>query len=169
LHRYLQLYQRSTRTALYCRSIYFTTASWGPLEKKKKSGGDGHVPSAPIGKDGPETDLVILEVDVGVELEQCVDGRVQTSSHGHQQRRLATTLALNTTTSTHKRRTVSFYRPTVSDTTRYAISTCARKPTRVRLIYRTEPTTKKWKTENLKSRKTDMLRSIGNMQSDESM
>ena len=29
------------------------------------------------------------------------------------------------------------------------------------LIYRTEPTTKKWKTEKLKSKKTDMLRSIG--------
>jgi len=30
------------------------------------------------------------------------------------------------------------------------------------LIYRTEPTTKEWKTEKLKSKKTDMLRSIGN-------
>jgi len=28
------------------------------------------------------------------------------------------------------------------------------------LIYRTEPTTEKWKTEKLKSKKTDMLRSI---------
>ena len=27
---------------------YFTTASWGPL-KRKKSGGPGHVPSVPIG------------------------------------------------------------------------------------------------------------------------
>jgi len=29
------------------------------------------------------------------------------------------------------------------------------------LRYRTEPTNKKWKTEKLKSKKTDMLRSIG--------
>jgi len=28
------------------------------------------------------------------------------------------------------------------------------------LIYSTEPTTKKWRTEKLKSKKTDMLRSI---------
>jgi len=35
-------------------------------------------------------------------------------------------------------------------TTRDAISTCAQKPTRVSLIYRTEPTTNKWKTEKLK-------------------
>ena len=68
LHRYLQLFQRSTETALYCRSIllvfvrscssinnkiislknYFTTASWGPL-KKKKTWGPEHVPSVPIG------------------------------------------------------------------------------------------------------------------------
>ena len=43
--------------------------------------------------------------------------------------------------------------------TRYdrdAILTCARKPTRVGLIYRTEPTTKNCKTEKLKV-KTDML------------
>ena len=33
-----------------------------------------------------------------------------------------------------------------------AILTCARKPTRVSLIYRTETTTKKCKTEKLKSR-----------------
>jgi len=33
------------------------------------------------------------------------------------------------------------------DTIRDAILTCARKPTRVRLIYRTETTTKKCKTE----------------------
>jgi len=38
------------------------------------------------------------------------------------------------------------------DTIRDAILTCARKPTRVGLIYRTEPTTKKCKTEKLKSR-----------------
>jgi len=29
------------------------------------------------------------------------------------------------------------------------------------LIYRTETTTKKWKTEKLRSKKTDMLRNIG--------
>ena len=44
------------------------------------------------------------------------------------------------------------------DTIRDAILTCARKPTRVSLIYRTEPTTKKCKTEKLKV-KTDMLTS----------
>jgi len=48
------------------------------------------------------------------------------------------------------------------DTIRDAILTCAQKPTWVSLIYRTEPTTKKWKTEKkLKSEKTYMLRSIG--------
>jgi len=52
------------------------------------------------------------------------------------------------------------------DTIRDAILTCARKPTRVSLIYRTETTTKKCKTEKLKSKKTDMLtsnsKSMGN-------
>ena len=48
------------------------------------------------------------------------------------------------------------------NTIRDAILTCARKPTRVSLIYRTETTTKKWKTEKLNSKKTDMLRSIVN-------
>ena len=38
------------------------------------------------------------------------------------------------------------------DTIRDAILTCARKPTRVSLIYRTETTTKKCKTEKLKSK-----------------
>ena len=39
------------------------------------------------------------------------------------------------------------------DTIRDAILTCARKPTRVSLIYRTEPTTKKCKTKKkLKSK-----------------
>jgi len=51
------------------------------------------------------------------------------------------------------------------DTIRDAILTCARKPTWVSLIYRTEPTTKKCKTEKLKS-KTNMLR---RKQSGESM
>jgi len=50
------------------------------------------------------------------------------------------------------------------DTTRHeirdAILTGAQKPTRVSLICRTEPTAQKWKTEKLKSTKTDMLRSI---------
>jgi len=36
------------------------------------------------------------------------------------------------------------------DTIRDAILTCARKPTRVRLIYRTEPTTKKCKNRKTK-------------------
>ena len=40
-----------------------------------------------------------------------------------------------------------------TDTIQDAILTCAWKPTWVSLIYRTEPTTKKWKTEELKSRK----------------
>ena len=48
-----------------------------------------------------------------------------------------------------------------NDTIRDAILTCAQKLTKVSLIYHTEPTTKKWKTEKLKSKKTDMLRSIG--------
>jgi len=38
------------------------------------------------------------------------------------------------------------------DTIRDAILTCARKPTRVSLIYRTETTTKNCKTEKLKSK-----------------
>ena len=37
------------------------------------------------------------------------------------------------------------------DMIRDAMLTCARKPTRVSLTYRTEPTTKKWKTVKLKS------------------
>ena len=44
----------------------------------------------------------------------------------------------------------------VYNTIRDDILTCARKPTQVSLIYRTEPTTKKCKTEKVK---TDMLRS----------
>ena len=47
------------------------------------------------------------------------------------------------------------------DTIRDAVLTSAQKVTPVSLIYRMEPTTKKWKTEKLKSKKTDMLRSIG--------
>jgi len=47
------------------------------------------------------------------------------------------------------------------DTLRDAILTCAQKLTRVSLIYRTEPTTKRWKTVKLKSKKTNMFRSIG--------
>jgi len=49
------------------------------------------------------------------------------------------------------------------DTIRDAILTCAQKLTRVSLIYRTEPTTKKWrKQEKNKKVQTDMLRSTGN-------
>jgi len=45
---------------------------------------------------------------------------------------------------------------------RDAILTRARKLAQVSLIYRTEPALKKWKKEKkLKSKKTDMLRSIG--------
>ena len=47
------------------------------------------------------------------------------------------------------------------DTRREDSLTCAQKPTQVSLIYRMEPTTKKWKREKLESKKTDMLRSIG--------
>jgi len=50
LHRYLQLSQRSTRTALYCRSIYFTTAGWWPLKKKKNPGALGMCPVCPLVK-----------------------------------------------------------------------------------------------------------------------
>ena len=56
--------------------------------------------------------------------------------------------------------------PTIRyDTIRDAISTCYQKLTRVSLIYRTEPTTKKWKTEKRKKR---ILRSV-NKQSGESV
>ena len=52
------------------------------------------------------------------------------------------------------------------DTIRDVILTCARKPTRVSLIYRTETTTKMCKTEKLKKVKTNMRRrnskSLGN-------
>jgi len=48
------------------------------------------------------------------------------------------------------------------DTIRDATLTCAQKLTRIGLVYRTEPTIKKGKTEKkLKSKETDMLRSIG--------
>ena len=58
----------------------------------------------------------------------------------------------------------------VSDTIRDAVVACAQKPTLVRLIYRTEPTTKKCKTEKLKSKKTDMdIRRSISKQSGESM
>ena len=45
------------------------------------------------------------------------------------------------------------------DTIRHAILTCAQKLTQISIIYRMEPTTKKWKKEKLKV-KTDKLRSI---------
>jgi len=47
------------------------------------------------------------------------------------------------------------------DTIRDAILTCNQKLTGVSLNYHTQPTIKKWKEEKLKSRKTDMRRSIG--------
>jgi len=46
---------------------------------------------------------------------------------------------------------VSCFGPIRYDTIRDAILASAQKPTRVSLIYRTEPTTKKWTTEKLKS------------------
>jgi len=50
----------------------------------------------------------------------------------------------------------------IRDTIRDASLTCSQMQTWVCLIYRTEPTTKKWKNEKTKkSIKTDMLRSIG--------
>jgi len=55
----------------------------------------------------------------------------------------------------------SNYKSATDDTIRDAILTCAQKLTRDSLIYRTETTTKKCKTEKLKSKKMDMLRSIG--------
>jgi len=39
------------------------------------------------------------------------------------------------------------------DTRREDSLTCAQKPTQVSLIYRMEPTTKKWKREKLESKK----------------
>jgi len=48
------------------------------------------------------------------------------------------------------------------DTMRDAILTCARKPAWVSLIYRTEPTTKKCKTEKLKSKRWNMKTALGN-------
>jgi len=42
--------------------------------------------------------FVVLEVDVGVQLKQRVDGHVQTSTYGNQQSRLATSLTLSSAT-----------------------------------------------------------------------
>ena len=57
-------------------------------------------------------------------------------------------------------------RRTRYDTIRDAVLTCARKPTWVSLIYRTETTNKKWRTEKLKSKKwicaEVTLNSLGN-------
>ena len=47
------------------------------------------------------------------------------------------------------------------DTIRDVVLACTQKLTCVSLIYCTEPTAKKWKTEKQKSKKTDMLRSVG--------
>ena len=46
--------------------------------------------------------------------------------------------------------TMAFNYRSLCDTKRDAILTCDQKPTRVRLIYSREPTTKKWRTERLK-------------------
>jgi len=46
------------------------------------------------------------------------------------------------------------------DTIRDVILTCVRKPTRVGLVYRAEPTTEQWRTERRKTNKSIMLRSI---------
>jgi len=54
-----------------------------------------------------------------------------------------------------------FYK-TLYDTIRDAILTCARKPTRVSLIYRTEPTTKKCKTEKKRICSEVSENSLGN-------
>jgi len=48
---------------------YFTTASWGPLKKKKKSGGPGHVPSVPIGYG---TALAFCAPCVGQQKDECL-------------------------------------------------------------------------------------------------
>ena len=47
------------------------------------------------------------------------------------------------------------------DTIRDAILTCARKPTSIGLIYRTETTTKNCKTEKLKSKNSLTVKSLG--------
>ena len=52
------------------------------------------------------------------------------------------------------------------DTIRDAILTCSQKPTRVSLIYRAEPATKKWKTEKNKKWKTGILRSVNRLRSE---
>jgi len=57
--------------------------------------------------------------------------------------------------------TIAFNYRSLYDTIRDAILTCTQKLTLLSLIYCTEPTTKKWKTEKLRSKKTDMLRSMG--------
>jgi len=48
---------------------------------------------------------------------------------------------------------IKLYKIEHRDTIQDVIITCARKPTRVSLIYHTEPTTKKCKTEKLKCKK----------------
>jgi len=57
--------------------------------------------------------------------------------------------------------TIAFNYRSLYDTIRDGILTCAQKLTLLSLIYCTEPTTKKWKTEKLRGKKTDMLRSMG--------
>jgi len=45
--------------------------------------------------------FVVLDVDVGVQLKQRVDGHVETSTYGNQQRGLATPLTLQPSTTSH--------------------------------------------------------------------
>ena len=69
MHRYLPLSQRSTRTALYWRSIYFTTASWGPSKRKKNPGALGTCPGCPLVKTalpGPPADSYAYATGVSV-------------------------------------------------------------------------------------------------------
>ena len=83
--------------------------------------------------------------------------RAPTAGSSRREARLHTTLTLcaRTIASTHCRlhsrhSTIQYE---IRYTIREAILTCAGKPTRVSLIYRTEPTTKKCKTEKVKSKK----------------
>ena len=67
--------------------------------------------------------------------------------HVHESDRLVTRQRSLTTAYALQRKLIVRY-----DTIRDAILACARKPTRVTLIYCTETTAKKWKTEKLKSK-----------------
>ena len=63
--------------------------------------------------------------------------------------------------SLHHRRNHNCQAASLSDTIRDAILRCNQKLTRVSLIYRTEPTSKKWKNRKKLQVKMHMLRSIG--------